>query len=52
MRRYAWQASEGGLEALGKLMGCARQLDMLLYSEAAVVQYVDRFLDGAYEEFA
>jgi len=52
MRRYAWQASEEGLEVLGKLMGCARQLDMLLYSEAAVAQYVDRFLDGAYEEFA
>ncbi len=52
MRRYAWQASEEGLEVLGKLMGCARQLDMLLHSEAAVAKYVDRFLDGAYEEFA
>ncbi|MGD8898296.1 MAG: pyruvate, water dikinase, partial [Acidobacteriota bacterium] len=52
MQRYAAPASEEALEVLGKLMGCARQLDMLLHSEAAVAQYVERFLAGAYEEFA
>ncbi len=45
-------ASEAGLESLGKLTGCARQLDMLLRSEAAVDRYVDHFLKGDYGEFA
>jgi pyruvate,water dikinase len=52
MQRYAGPDSERGLEVLGKLMGCARQLDMLLHSEAAVAKYVNHFLDGEYEEFA
>jgi hypothetical protein len=33
-------------------MGCARQLDMLLDSEARVESYVERFLAGDYEAFA
>jgi pyruvate,water dikinase len=52
MRRHAVAASETGLETLGKLMGCARQLDMLLHSEATVPSFVDHFLEGEYEVFA
>ncbi len=40
------------LEVLGRLMGCARQLDMLIRSEAAVADFVEHFLNGRYEEFA
>jgi pyruvate,water dikinase len=52
MRRYPAAASEAALETLGRLMGCARQLDMLLRSTAAVAEFVDHFLAGRYEEFA
>jgi pyruvate,water dikinase len=52
MRRYPAPASEAALETLGRLMGCARQLDMLLRSEAAVAHFVEHFLAGRYEEFA
>jgi pyruvate,water dikinase len=52
MQRRGERASEDGLEVLGRLMGCARQLDMLVHSREAVERYVDRFLEGAYEEFA
>jgi pyruvate,water dikinase len=52
IQRRGERASEEGLEVLGRLMGCARQLDMLVHSRAAVERYVDRFLEGAYEEFA
>jgi pyruvate,water dikinase len=51
MRRHALAASETGLETLGKLMGCARQLDMLLHSEEAVARFVGHFLEGEYEVF-
>jgi pyruvate,water dikinase len=44
--------SEEGLETLGRLMGCARQLDMLLRSEDAVAAFTESFLAGRYEEFA
>jgi len=52
LRRYPEPVCEQGLEALGRLMGCARQLDMLVRSEAAVERFVERFLAGDYEEFA
>jgi pyruvate,water dikinase len=52
LRRRPAAASEAGLELLGRLMGCARQLDMLLRSEAAVADFVEHFLSGRYEEFA
>ena len=52
LRRYPAPASEAGLEVLGRLMGCARQLDMLIRSEAAVADFVEHFLNGRYEEFA
>lgn len=43
---------EEGLELLGRLMGCARQLDMLLDSKDKVYFFVDRFLQKEYEVFA
>jgi pyruvate,water dikinase len=52
LRGYARPSSEAGLELLGKLMGCARQLDMLMENEATVRRYVERFLAGDYEAFA
>jgi pyruvate,water dikinase len=52
LRRLPEPVCEEGLQALGRLMGCARQLDMLVRSEAAVDGFVDRFLAGDFEEFA
>jgi pyruvate,water dikinase len=52
LRRYPAPDSEAALETLGRLMGCARQLDMLLRSEATVTDFVEHFLGGRYEEFA
>jgi pyruvate,water dikinase len=50
--RHPVERSERALEALGALMGCARQLDMLLDSDARVEHYVERFLAGDHEAFA
>ncbi len=50
-RGYDRAACETRLETLGKLMGCARQLDMLLDSEKTVRYYVDQFQSGNYEVF-
>lgn len=52
LRGYSQQPSETGLELLGKLMGCARQLDMLMENETVMRRYVERFLNGAYQAFA
>jgi pyruvate,water dikinase len=52
LRRYPMQTSEEKLTMLGKLMACARQLDMLLENQASVDHYVDRFLNGDYQAFA
>ncbi|MGC1404281.1 MAG: PEP/pyruvate-binding domain-containing protein [Thermodesulfobacteriota bacterium] len=52
LRGYAQPPSEAGLELLGKLMGCARQLDMLMENETVMRRYVDRFLAGDYQAFA
>ncbi|MFH0786743.1 MAG: PEP/pyruvate-binding domain-containing protein [Pseudomonadota bacterium] len=52
LRGYPQPPSEAGLELLGKLMGCARQMDMLMENEATMRHYVDRFLAGDYEAFA
>ncbi len=52
MRRFPCAASEAGLATLGALMGCARQLDMLMDDEAAVRRFVERFLRGDYGAFA
>ncbi len=51
LRRYPAARSEDGLALLGRLMGCARQLDMILDGEAAVRHYVERFLAGDYQAF-
>jgi pyruvate,water dikinase len=52
LRRAPAPASEAGLELLGRLMGCARQLDMLLHSESQVTEMVESFFEGRYERFA
>ena len=51
LRRYPQQTSEAKLTMLGKLMACARQLDMLLENQASVDHYVERFLTGDYKAF-
>jgi pyruvate,water dikinase len=51
LRRYPLTASEEGLAMIGKLMGCARQLDMLLRNSDDVRTYADRFLQGDYHFF-
>jgi pyruvate,water dikinase len=51
LRRYPGKLSEDGLALLGRLMGCARQFDMILDSEAGVKHYVERFLRGEYQAF-
>jgi pyruvate,water dikinase len=52
MRRYPCAASEDGLATLGALMGCARQLDMLMDDEASVRRFVEHFLRREYGAFA
>lgn len=44
-------ACEDGLTLLGRLMACARQLDMLLDHEDAVRHFVKSFLDEDYTAF-
>ncbi len=51
LRRHSRVQSEDGLRLLGRLMGCARQLDMVLEDERGVRIWVDRFLAGDYEAF-
>jgi pyruvate, water dikinase len=51
LRRYPRQRSEEALTVLGRLMGCARQLDMLLAAEGHVRRHVELFLAGDYEAF-
>ncbi|MBD3169156.1 MAG: hypothetical protein GF307_06705 [candidate division Zixibacteria bacterium] len=50
-RGYDRKVCEEKLEMLGKLTGCARQLDMLLDSNETVKRYIDRFLNGDYGFF-
>jgi pyruvate,water dikinase len=52
LRRRSRTESEEGLTLLGRLMACARQLDMLMDNEAALRYFVERFLDGSYQDFA
>ncbi len=52
LRGYPRQPSETALELLGKLMGCARQLDMLMENEKVMRHYIERFLAGDYQAFA
>ena len=52
LRRYPQQPSEESLALLGRLMGCARQLDMLMEQESDVQHFVELFLAKKYEDFA
>ena len=52
MRQYSREASEEGLTLLGKLMGCARQLDMLMPNEKTMHHFIERFLEGDYQAFS
>jgi len=51
LRRYSREQSLAGLTMIGTLLACARQLDMLMDSPAAVGHYVERFTRGDYEAF-
>jgi pyruvate,water dikinase len=51
LRRHSRKESEEGLMMLGRLMACARQLDMLMDNEAALHRFVERFLAGNYDDF-
>lgn len=50
-RRYPRKDSENALECLGRLIVCARQLDAMLKSDAAIKLYADYFLKEQYEMF-
>jgi pyruvate,water dikinase len=52
LRRYPRGVSEEGLATLGALMGCARQLDMLMHDETSVRHFVDLFVSGDYAAFS
>jgi pyruvate,water dikinase len=52
LRQYPQKPSEDALELLGKLMACARQLDMLMEDESMMRHFVSRFLAEDYEAFA
>jgi len=52
LRGHSKNESEEALNLLGKLMGCARQLDMLMDSETTVQHFVERFLQEDYQAFA
>jgi pyruvate,water dikinase len=51
LRRYPRGPSEEALATLGALMGCARQLDMLMQDEGAVRRFAEHFLQGDYAAF-
>jgi pyruvate, water dikinase len=48
-RKYPSSMTEEKLGHLGRLMGCARQLDMTMADENAVAWYAKAFLSGNYE---
>jgi pyruvate,water dikinase len=52
MRRYPQEDSEKALQAIGRLMVCARQLDVVLRSDTDVKRYADYFLHGKYGKFS
>ncbi len=52
LRRHSKAESEDALDLLGRLMGCARQLDMLMENEASVRHFAERFLQEDYQAFA
>jgi len=52
MRRYPQPDSEEALETIGRLMVCARQLDVVLRSDTDVKRYAEFFLQGKYGKFS
>ncbi len=51
LRRHPRPASEEGLALLGRLMACARQLDMLMEGEDSARRFAERFLQGDFDAF-
>ncbi len=49
--KYGREAVEARLEQLGRLTLCARQLDMLMDSDASPAQFAQAFLAGEWERF-
>ena len=52
LRRYPQKDSEDALETLGRLMVCARQLDLLMTSESSIKVFAQNFLSGKYQAFS
>jgi pyruvate,water dikinase len=50
-RKLPSEAVERHLELLGRLLGCARQLDMVMHAETTVSGCVEAFLAGRFEFF-
>jgi pyruvate,water dikinase len=48
LTKYEWGDIEEKLDFLGRLMCCARQLDMVMYSDGVVDWYVKAFMQGNY----
>jgi pyruvate,water dikinase len=51
MRRYPQPESETALELIGRLMVCARQLDIRMHTDADIKIHANRFLAGKYDIF-
>jgi pyruvate,water dikinase len=52
MQRYPKRDSEEALETLGRLMVCARQLDLLMGSDSNIKMFANKFLEGNYQAFS
>ncbi|MBF0232014.1 MAG: pyruvate, water dikinase [Desulfamplus sp.] len=50
-RRYPQEDSEHALETLGRLLVCARELDVVLKSDAAIKLYAEHFLNEQFQMF-
>ncbi|MBI5533783.1 MAG: pyruvate, water dikinase [Deltaproteobacteria bacterium] len=51
LRRFPTKESEEALATLGRVMACARQLDMLMDDERSVGRFVERFFQGDFGAF-
>jgi pyruvate,water dikinase len=52
MQRYPKKDSEEALETLGRLLVCARQLDLLMGTESNIKMFAQKFLSGNYQAFS
>lgn len=50
-KKYSLEDTLAALTMLGRLMGCARQLDVVMESPAHVAYFADLFLNGRYDFF-